>query len=120
MYDLIRRFTGWLLDEGWEPTKVPAKWEICDRCDGDGHHGNPAFDGTSAEWWYEGDPDGEDLSDYLSGRWDVQCDECHGEGKVRVANEEQMTPGMLEAWHEFCQAEYEDRREREAELRLGY
>lgn len=66
------------------------QWVICDRCRGNGKHDHPAFDNgiTSEEWerW-----DYEEREDYMAGKYDVQCDECSGSGKVP-----KLIPGRLD------------------------
>lgn len=122
MLDSIKNFISWLTEceEFDGPVNVPTEWAICDRCGGDGHHGNPAFDGTSTDWWLEGDPSGEDLDHYVSGRWDVHCDECGGSGKVRTMNEEQLSPELRQLWDKFCRIEGEIARDEAYERRWGY
>ena len=59
--------------------------EICERCKGKGTMGNPAFNGTSIEWWQEsGGPDWqEDLNEYIHGDlYDVQCEFHCDQGKA--------------------------------------
>jgi RecJ-like exonuclease len=87
--------------------EVPSRWEICHRCDGEGKHVNPNIDGngiTSSEWaeW-----DDESRETYMSGGYDVTCEECGGSGKVRAADVDKMTPEVREAWesHERAVAE---------------
>ena len=68
-------------DEGEEVIyHIPAKYEVCNMCDGHGSHSNPAIDGngiTSEEWngpdWSE-----EERETYMSGGYDIQCEECGG------------------------------------------
>lgn len=88
--------------EGGERDVVaPARWEICSRCSGDGHHSNPAIDGngiTSSEW---GEWDPEERDDYMSGRYDVSCEECRSSGKVVVVDEvafKEACPEDYAAW----------------------
>ncbi len=72
-------------DEGYEVEDVrmvPARWIICDRCHGVGHHGNPAFDGMSVSTMQE-EWDPEEIEDLFTGRYDVRCTECQGTGKVQ-------------------------------------
>jgi hypothetical protein len=82
----------WLTDADGNDREVQVfvPYEVCPRCEGEGKHGHTAFDGTSMEWWYENDPTGEDLDDYMSGRWDVTCEGCRGlrvvEGHPRFEN----------------------------------
>ena len=66
------------------------RWEICCRCSGEGKHVNPSIDGhgISPEEFRE-DPDFEEA--YFSGLYDVTCYECHGSGKVKVADWRRLT-----------------------------
>jgi hypothetical protein len=70
--------------------EFPAKWEICQRCEGDGHHSNPSIDGngiTSSEWaeW-----DDEEKDTYMSGGYDIPCEaKCSG-GKALVVDTENL------------------------------
>lgn len=57
---------------------MSTKFTVCPRCEGRGSHVNPAIDGQgiTAE---EMDDLGEDFrDDYVSGVYDVACEECHG------------------------------------------
>ena len=76
-------------DDSFEYRDVPAKWVICETCDGDGKRGNPAFDGMA----YPGDEDPDFWFEYFNGTYDVRCDECDGTGKVQ---EPQLEPGEEE------------------------
>lgn len=58
-------------------------WVICPYCKGQGHHSNPAIDAhgltpddftEAGDYFYE---------DYFSGKYDVPCDVCKGDGKIR-------------------------------------
>lgn len=89
-------------DEGNEQThELPARWEICDRCHGNGTHDHPAFSsGLTQEDFAEDD---DFRADYMAGRYDVTCEECEGAGKVRVIDEERLTAAqriICERWHE--------------------
>lgn len=108
-------------DDDGSPTgdgTFPAKWEICDRCSGNGHHGNPAFDGLSSsdDFWHEEDGF---LDDYMNGKYDVPCEEGCDHGKVLVVDEEQVSPGKLEQLHEWYQEECDYRMQVAAERRMG-
>ena len=65
-----------------EPVIIPIRKAMCTRCRGKGTMANPAFDGTSIEWWQEhGGPDyQDDLDEYCHGDlYDVPCEyDCHG------------------------------------------
>jgi hypothetical protein len=78
-----------LNDDGDEiEVKFPAKYEVCDRCEGKGKHVNPAIDGNglSREDFDEAGP--EFFEDYMSGVYDVTCYECKGERVVLVIDED--------------------------------
>ena len=60
-----------------EPVIIPIRKAVCTRCRGKGTMANPAFDGTSIEWWQEhGGPDyQDDLNEYMHGDlYDVSCE----------------------------------------------
>ena len=65
-----------------EPVIIPIRKAMCTRCRGKGTMANPAFDGTSIEWWQEhGGPDyQDDLDEYMHGDlYDVSCEyNCSG------------------------------------------
>ena len=65
-----------------EPVIIPIRKAMCTRCRGKGTMANPAFDGTTIEWWQEhGGPDyQDDLDEYCHGDlYDVPCEyDCHG------------------------------------------
>ncbi len=65
--------------------EIPLMLRICERCKGKGTMGNPAFNGTSIEWWQEhGGPDWkEDLEEYAHGdMYDVECEYNCDNGKA--------------------------------------
>jgi hypothetical protein len=60
-----------------EPVIIPIRKAMCTRCRGKGTMSNPAFNGTSIEWWQEqGGADYEDdLYEYMHGdMYDVPCE----------------------------------------------
>lgn len=61
------------------------RWEICGRCEGNGHIDNPNSDGYTASEWQDMEP--EDRDNYMAGRYDVPCHVCKGSGKVQVSLE---------------------------------
>jgi hypothetical protein len=64
--------------------ELPLILGICERCAGKGTMGNPAFNGTTTEWWQEsGGPDWqEDLDEYIHGdMYDVGCEYRCDQGK---------------------------------------
>lgn len=77
---------------------LPAKFELCSRCEGRGTHVNPAVDGNgiTPEQFAE-DPDFEES--YFSGVYDVACERCHGNRVVPVVDESRCKPELLKAYN---------------------
>lgn len=98
---------------------VPARYEVCDLCEGKGKHVNPSIDshGISLED-FDDDPDfGED---YFSGRYDVLCAQCCGEKITPVPDYDRM-PKKFAAWVEnFIADYYSYQRECWHEREMGY
>lgn len=106
-------------DEGGEGTlTVPARYEVCPRCYGEGVHDHPAFSNGISQDQFDEDPDFEEA--YHQGVYDVRCEECDGKRVVLVANEDVMTSEQLSAYRSAMNDLYEERLEREAQLRWGY
>lgn len=107
--------------------EAPAHWRICSRCDGDGHHSNPSIDGngiTQSEW-AEWAPEERDT--YMSGGYDVPCDDCGASGKILeidAAAFERKYPAFYRLWEqsEREDEEYQDMADSEAkwERRMLY
>ncbi len=98
-----------------DSVEAPARWEICSRCEGEGHHSNPAIDGngiTSSEWdeWDE-----EDRATYMSGGYDITCENCSGHGKVLVVDGEAFLAKNPEAFARWVKRE-DDRAEHQREI----
>ncbi len=80
---------------------LPARFEVCPRCEGRGTHVNPAIDGhgiSQDEW--ERDWDEESRENYFSGVYDVACYECNGLRVVPVVDEDRCPPDLLAAYLE--------------------
>ena len=120
-------------DNGNEKTfSLPVKRVVCPTCNGEGKHVNPSIDASSIggddEFWeddmdYEDeDEEGNPVSRYKSGVYDVTCYTCHGNNVVfdidleaaRISDSE-----ALEAWDDFCQDQMEYESECAAERRYG-
>ena len=94
--------------------QFPAKFEVCDLCEGKGRHVNPAIDehGLSRED-FDQDPDFE--QNYHKGLYDVVCSWCKGRRVLlRPATEEGKR-----LIREIRQAEADYRAEIAAERRMG-
>jgi hypothetical protein len=97
-------------DEGYEVEhSLPSRWEICDRCRGNGKHDHPAFANGLTQEDFDQDPDFRE--EYMRGRYDVRCDECRGAGKVLVPDEAVAEPGLLALYR--AQREQQARWDRE-------
>ena len=115
-----QRFT-WTNEDGDEVSHIfPVTNEVCDRCEGYGTHltpsiGNHAY---SMEEFYESFDDEEDRAAYFQrgGKYDVQCEECHGAKVVPVVDESKLTPEQKKLFEEYCEHE-EDMARMDAEDR---
>lgn len=106
-------------DDGEEVThKVPAKYEVCSHCSGSGSHVNSNIDGngiTASEWDEMCDDDPDFPEDYMSGKYDVTCEECKGLRVSLSPDEENMSEEqkeLVEQWYKYQAREssydYED------------
>jgi len=87
-----------------EAVQIGTRWEVCPRCNGEGHHGNPAFDGASVS-----DFDEEFLDGYFSGDYDVKCSDCSGRTTVKVDDLSSLTPEQAQNYAEQKHQEAYDR-----------
>lgn len=97
-------------NDAGEEIEVPATREVCHTCDGKGLHVNRAIDGhgITMDEWNGPDWDDDSREGYLTGRYDVPCEECGGNNVVPVPDMERMTPeerALVETWQE-SEAEY--------------
>lgn len=109
----------WDDDDEELETEVPAKYEVCGRCNGKGTHINPNVDGHGiSQEEFDEDPDFKE--NYFGGVYDVACHECDGANVVPVFDYDHMTDEQKELAEDHERGEYQDRRERESEERFGY
>ncbi len=96
-------------DEGEEVEhSLPAKWAVCGRCHGDGTHVNPNIDGngiTASEMEELCDRDPDFPEDYMSGMYDVPCEECHGNHVVKEVDEEHLSEEQKALYQQWCKAQ---------------
>ncbi len=94
-------------DEGEEKVRdLPTVFVVCSTCKGAGAHVNPSIDGngiTASEWRDDWDP--EERETYMSGGYDVQCFECHGQRVVAVVDEEHLPPKDLEFYIKYLKVQ---------------
>ncbi len=115
-------------DDGEEVEySLPAKFEVCDCCGGEGKHVNPNIecDGggfTYSEWQEACQEDNDFAANYMSGKYDVTCYECKGLRVVPVVNESILTTEQKEVYDrylEYQENEYNYAAERASERRMG-
>lgn len=105
-----------------EEISFPAKFEVCDICNGKGQHVNPSIDchGLTSDDFAE-DPDF--AEGYFSGRYDVACYCCHGQRVMPVVDEDRLTPEQkkaLERLNDKQRADAEFESECRHERIMGY
>lgn len=105
-----------LYTEDENEIRIPTRYEVCDRCHGEGNH--DAWDGgmTATEMHEQGD---EFIEDYAAGHYSVPCTECKGQRVVAVIDELRATPEQLAAWEKHADDEYEYRAMAAAERAAG-
>lgn len=118
MADVIR-FTD---PDTEQELEIPAKYEVCDRCEGRGAHVDPAIDGNGlSREDFDGDPDFKES--YFSGHYDVRCRDCDGKRVELHPDWAKMTPEQREAYERYSQGERDwraaSRAEMMAERRMG-
>lgn len=110
---------GFIPYSEWE-YELPARYVVCERCEGKGKHDHPAFSNgiTSEEW--DRDWGYEERENYLRGFYDVRCEECKGQRVVLELDEDSCNPILRDAYYqsqyEKALWEQEEKRARE----LGY
>lgn len=104
-------------DDGTE-VPLPFIYEVCPLCSGKGTHVNPSIDshGLTAEDFHE-DPGFRE--EYLSGRFDQTCNECHGDRVVPVVDLDRVDPALLKEFREEQLADAEFEAMAAAERRMG-
>lgn len=90
--------------------EIPARYEVCPRCEGHGKHVNPNVDGhgLSREDFAE-DPDFAEA--YFGGMYDVTCHECRGTRVILVPDEGRADADTLARYRRMQDEEAEYRRE---------
>lgn len=113
------KFTYYDDDDNELEGELPCKFEVCNRCRGEGKHVNPSIDGNGLTYEdFAEDPDFYD--DYMGGVYDIDCEVCHGMRVVPVVDEEKANPELLQKYWDKIDAEIQYRNERAHELRMGY
>jgi hypothetical protein len=100
---------------------LPATWEICPRCRGEGTHLNPSIDGhgiTQEEW--DRDWGDEERDNYFNGVYDVVCEQGCTSGKVLVGDEARMSAAQRELYVRWLEEEAERKAEEAADRRTQW
>lgn len=103
-------------EEGEEvQLQLPAKWELCDQCEGEGRCLMAGLRGVAFTQEEFAESFSDDEADaYFGGGYDTDCEACGASGKIRVPDESK--------WPEDARAALNDergwRREEESERRM--
>lgn len=114
-------YTVYDADDNEIEKKVPGKYEVCDRCRGEGTHVNPNIDGhgiTQEEW--ETDWDEEEKETYRSGGYNIICLSCEGKRVELVPDWDNMPQNMATEYEKHLEQQSEWDRERRSEEKFGY
>ena len=117
--------TLWNEEEGdEEEVEVPARFEVCPRCEGHGTHLHEAI-GSHAYTQEEFDDafsDEEERAAYFQrgGRYDVCCTECKGLRVVAEADLDRCSPELRQQVEAYQARLARAQRERAYERRYGY
>ena len=97
---------------------LPARYEVCDRCEGEGTHIADGIDshGITREE-FDADPDFEEA--YFSGRYDVPCTECGGKRVVLCVNRAFANSEVLAIFDAMVEEDYRFDAICESERRFG-
>lgn len=109
-------------DEGEivELVTVPIIFDVCEVCQGKGRYVNPAIDshGITADEW--SDWDDEEREGYISGRYDITCEECGGIRVVPVVDKQRCDPVLYKRVMDHIRREGEYAYVRTREMEMGY
>jgi hypothetical protein len=110
-----KKVTVYTDDGGEETLSLPAKYEVCWRCQGRGVH--DCWEGGVTQDQFDGDPDfGED---YLSGMYDTTCTECRGSNVLLEIDRAACSPEDLAKYDDHWEQAWALQAAYEAERRMG-
>jgi len=106
--------------DGAEVTEaLPARWEICHVCEGDGKHSRDIGAITESERQNDWTP--EEFDGYLAGAYDKTCDDCKGTGKALALDLNAITdPATLKDVKRQLRQTRRFAQERAHEIAMGY
>ena len=97
--------------------EIPARYVVCERCEGSGTHTNPNIDENGLTHDMVDDP--EFMQNYRNGWYDIKCTECNGKRVVLEPDEEGCDPGELDEYYNALHEMTTMYAEIEAERRFG-
>ncbi len=102
-------------DDNGEPVKheLPARNEVCPRCQGTGVHDPKEFSSGFTREDFDEDPDFAEA--YMKGHYDVQCEECKGRNVIPVVCEDSLTPAQRVIFDAWEKEQHEAARDRAAD-----
>ena len=106
--------------ESWETgdeTQLPAKYVICEECEGTGGHSRDLGCITSSEWGNDWDYDEQDA--YMRGDYDRACEYCDGTGKILEYDFSRMPAELAAEVQAQAAADLECDMIQRAEIRAG-
>jgi hypothetical protein len=115
MSGAVIRFVTYAADGTEVEHQMPAKMEVCSRCNGEGTHVAPGIDDngiTASEMEELGD---EFREDYFAGHYDVTCTLCHGRNVVPVPDPARASFAVKRAYVKHRRAEREYQRDYDSE-----
>jgi hypothetical protein len=104
--------------------KLPARFELCDLCEGKGKVVNPSIDaGGLSRDDFDEDPGFEE--DYHSGRFDIHCPQCQGKRVIPAVDYERLSGEEKKEFDQYVHDQEEAARDAEADRRtmmaeMGY
>lgn len=110
---LSREFIGSDSDDdddpkNWKEVTIPAKYEVCIVCHGEGRITNPAIDGNGLTQSDIDEAGPDFLEDYLSGVYDIVCKTCEGKRVTLTIDEDAATPEQIKEYQQQEEEKYQD------------
>ena len=103
--------------------QLPARHEVCPRCEGHGTHLTPSIGQhayTGEEFMREFDEEGREEYFKRGGIYDVRCELCDGKRVVEVVDEQRLNVSQKVVHAEWERQQEERRREEAEDLRTRY
>lgn len=95
--------------------ELPAKYEVCGRCRGEGNIPLPGMAFTAED--FAEDPGF--AEDYFGGFYDRECPDCHGLRVVAVVDHDRADPAAVAKYEAWCADIAASQRVADAEQRMG-